>query len=70
MLNFSAWVNLAASAGLNDFSAGTLYNEKEQSTNSIATDVERDFNGRAKEFCGSIGPCDRDALRLTQTANC
>jgi hypothetical protein len=49
MLNFSGYVNLAAAAGSNGFACRMLYDEKEQSTDSIATDVEKDFNGRVRD---------------------
>jgi hypothetical protein len=49
MLNFAGCANPAAAAGLNGFACRTLYDEKKQSTDSIATDVEKDFNGRVRD---------------------
>src|SRR5262245_4855302 len=55
LLNLAGWVKLAASVGSNEFAARDFYTEKEQSADSTATDVERDFNGRARNFCGCDG---------------
>jgi hypothetical protein len=49
MLNFAGCANLASAASSNGFACRTLYDEKEQSTDSIATDVEKDFNGRVRD---------------------
>jgi hypothetical protein len=69
MLNFADWENSAAAAGLNDFSIGTLCNEKEQSTDSTGTDVTRDFNGRAGERIGLVAASARPAaLRVACSA--
>jgi hypothetical protein len=51
MLNFADCVNLAAAAGFDGSAGRTHYDEKEQSTDSTATDVEKDFNGRGRESC-------------------
>jgi hypothetical protein len=46
MSNLSGCVNLDAAAGSNGFAGGKVYTENEQSIDSTATDVEKDFNGR------------------------
>ena len=48
MSNFAVCANLVAAAGSNGFAGCKLYDEKEQSTDSTATDVGKDFNGRVK----------------------
>ena len=53
VLNFAGCVNLDAAAGSNGFAGRKDYAEKEQSTDSTATDVRRDFNGRAGSGLGS-----------------
>jgi hypothetical protein len=56
MANFAGWANLTVAAGSNDFAVRALYDEKKQSTDSAATDVGRDFNGRAgsRSGCGGL----------------
>jgi hypothetical protein len=51
--NFAGCVKLDATAGSNGFAGRKDYAEKEQSTDSTATDVTRDFNGRAGSGLGS-----------------
>jgi hypothetical protein len=49
LLSFAGRANLAARSGFSGLSVGTVYTEKEQSTDSTATDVEKDFIGRVGE---------------------
>ena len=49
MLSFVGCANLAVPAGFNGVSVHTDYAEKEQSTDSTVTDVEKDFKGRVGE---------------------
>jgi hypothetical protein len=49
MLNPAGCAKLAASSGFDELSACADYAEKEQSTDSTATDVGKDYNGQVGE---------------------
>jgi hypothetical protein len=59
LLSFAGRAKFAVRSGFSGLSEGAVYTEKEQSTDSAATDVEKDFN----VGWGSNADCDRDRDR-------
>jgi hypothetical protein len=62
--NFAGCANLDDASVFNGFAGNKDYPEKEQSTDSTATDVEKDFEGRVKELCGCDAWSRHDAFLL------
>jgi hypothetical protein len=58
MLIFASWEKSTGCSASNGNSARAVYIKKEQSSDSAATDVEKDFNGRAEVVsgCGEVVP--------------